>query len=71
MAKVLEHSATKKLALLIEKVASRPPATSKTGGLEPDKQPRCPQDDKQMQKLLKHCSGVIAARFVEWRWYAK
>ena len=46
MAKVLEHSATKKLALLIEKVASRPPATSRTGGLEPDKQPRCPQDDR-------------------------
>jgi hypothetical protein len=71
MARVLEHSAAKNSALSVEEVISRPPAMPKTGGLEPDKQPRCPQDDKQMQKLLKHCCGAIAAQFAEWRWYAK
>lgn len=71
MAKALEHSTAKKSALLTKKVASRRLGTSKTGGVEPNKGSCCPADDKQMQKLLKHCCGAISARFEEWQWYTK
>jgi hypothetical protein len=71
MAKFLEHRTAKKSAQLTKKVASRRPGTSKAGRVEPNKGLCCSADDKQMQKLLKHCCGAIAARFEEWQWYTK
>jgi len=71
MAKALENGNTKGSALPTERIGSQRRDLSKTGGVELHKEPCGPADDKQMQKLLKHCCRVIAAKFEDWQWYAK
>lgn len=71
MAKALENGDSKKLVVPGEKAASRHAGVPKTGAGEPNKQSCGPADDKQMQRLLRHCAGVIAAKFADWQWYTK
>jgi len=71
MAKIFENGATKKSALPTEKIGSQLSDVSKNRGVELHKESCDPADVKQMQKLLKHCCRVIAAKFADWQWYAK
>jgi len=71
MAKALESDSNKKSGLPTEKIGSQRPDVSRNGGGDLHKEPCGPADDKQMQKLLKHCCRVIAAKFEDWQWYAK
>jgi hypothetical protein len=71
MAKALESDSNEKSGLPNEKIGSQHPDVSRNGGVDLHKEPCGPADDKQMQKLLKHCCRVIAAKFEDWQWYAK